>query len=57
LEAAGVRTAIRVGVGGAPVTQKFAEEIRADFYGADAYGCVEQCNRLLRRREPTDDST
>jgi 5-methyltetrahydrofolate--homocysteine methyltransferase len=48
LEAAGVRTAVRVGVGGAPVTQTFAEEIRADFYGADAYACVEHCNRLMR---------
>jgi len=47
LEAAGVRTAVRVGVGGAPVTQKFADEIRADFYGADAYACVEHCNRLM----------
>jgi 5-methyltetrahydrofolate--homocysteine methyltransferase len=47
MEAAGVRTGVRVGVGGAPVTQKFAEEIRADFYGADAYACVEHCNRLM----------
>jgi 5-methyltetrahydrofolate--homocysteine methyltransferase len=48
LEAAGVRTAVTVGVGGAPVTQKFAEEIHADFYGEDAYACVEQCNRFLQ---------
>jgi 5-methyltetrahydrofolate--homocysteine methyltransferase len=47
MEAAGVRAGVRVGVGGAPVTQKFAEEIRADFYGADAYACVEHCNRLM----------
>jgi 5-methyltetrahydrofolate--homocysteine methyltransferase len=47
IEAAGIRGAVLVGVGGAPVTQKFAEEIRADFYGQDAYVCVEQCNRLL----------
>lgn len=47
MEAAGVRTAVRVGVGGAPVTQKFAEEIGADFYSDDAYGCVERCNELL----------
>lgn len=48
MEAAGVRAGVRVGVGGAPVTQKFAEEIRADFYGADAYACVEHCNRLMQ---------
>lgn len=48
MEAAGVRAGVRVGVGGAPVTQKFAEEIRADFYAADAYGCVEHCNRIIQ---------
>jgi len=47
LEASGVRQKVRVGVGGAPVTQKFADEIGADFYNADAYGCVEKCNQLL----------
>jgi methanogenic corrinoid protein MtbC1 len=36
-----------VGVGGAPLTQKFADEIGADFYGADAYECVQACNRLV----------
>lgn len=47
LEGAGVRDKVLVGVGGAPLTQKFAEEIRADFYGADAHGCVEKCNLLF----------
>ncbi|MCZ7565309.1 MAG: corrinoid protein [Burkholderiales bacterium] len=47
LDAAGVRAAVRVGVGGAPLTQKFADEIGADFYSQDAYGCVETCNRML----------
>lgn len=47
LEQAGVRDTVVVGVGGAPLTHRFAEEIRADFYAADAYGCVERCNRLL----------
>jgi 5-methyltetrahydrofolate--homocysteine methyltransferase len=47
LEGAGVREKVVVGVGGAPLTQKFAEEIRADFYAADAHGCVEKCNQLL----------
>ncbi|MCL4800416.1 MAG: corrinoid protein [Burkholderiales bacterium] len=47
LDAAGVRTGLRVGVGGAPLTQKFADEIGADFYGEDAYACVQTCNRLL----------
>lgn len=47
LNAAGVRSTIRVGVGGAPLTQKFATEIGADFYCEDAYKCVETCNTLL----------
>jgi 5-methyltetrahydrofolate--homocysteine methyltransferase len=47
LEDAGLRKSIVIGVGGAPVTQKFADEIGADFYSADAYGAVEKCNSLL----------
>jgi len=47
LNAAGVRERVRIGVGGAPLTQKFADEIGADFYGEDAYACVQTCNRLL----------
>ncbi len=47
LDAAGIRASVRVGVGGAPLTQKFADEIGADFYGEDAYTCVQACNRLL----------
>ncbi len=47
LAAAGLRAGVKVGVGGAPLTQKFADEIGADFYGADAYECVQACNRLV----------
>ena len=47
LEAAGVRGAVRIGVGGAPLSQKFADEIGADFYGEDAHQCVEICNARL----------
>jgi len=47
LEEAGVRKSVIIGVGGAPVTQKFADEIGADFYSPDAYGAVEKCNALL----------
>jgi len=36
-------------VGGAPVTQKFADEIEADGYGEDAVMAVEVANRLLSR--------
>jgi 5-methyltetrahydrofolate--homocysteine methyltransferase len=50
LEQAGVRQSIIVGVGGAPVTQRFADEIGADFYSPDAFGAVEKCNALLAQR-------
>jgi len=37
----------KVIIGGAPVTQKFADEIEADGYGEDAVRAVETANRLL----------
>ncbi len=37
----------RVIIGGAPVTQRFADEIEADGYGEDAVRAVEIANRLL----------
>jgi len=40
LKAAGLRDRVKVGVGGAPVTQRFADEIGADFYAPDATGAV-----------------
>jgi 5-methyltetrahydrofolate--homocysteine methyltransferase len=48
LDEAGVRGRVLIGVGGAPLTKKFADEIGADFYGEDAYACVQTCNRLLQ---------
>jgi len=47
LESAGLRKSVIIGVGGAPVTQKFADEIGADFYSPDAYSAVEKCNALI----------
>jgi 5-methyltetrahydrofolate--homocysteine methyltransferase len=40
LRDAGVRDGVRVGVGGAPVTQRFADDVGADFYAPDAVGAV-----------------
>ena len=40
LKAAGLRGGVRIGVGGAPVTQRFADEVGADFYAPDATGAV-----------------
>jgi 5-methyltetrahydrofolate--homocysteine methyltransferase len=50
LEQAGLRRSVIVGVGGAPVTQRFADQIGADFYSPDAFGAVEKCNALLAQR-------
>ncbi len=36
LEAAGLRERVKVIIGGAPVSQKFAEDIHADAYAANA---------------------
>ena len=43
LKSAGVREKIKVMVGGAPVTQSFADEIGADAYTADAASAAEVC--------------
>ena len=47
--AAGVRDRIKVVVGGAPVTQHFADRIGADGYGADGGAAIELCRRLMGR--------
>ena len=50
LESAGLRKAVRVVVGGAPVTSAYAKEIGADAYGADAGHAVEVCKSLLKKK-------
>ena len=47
LEAAGIRGKVKVLVGGAPVTQEWAERIGADGYGADAMEAAGVAKRLL----------
>ena len=46
LEEAGLRDKCKVWVGGAPVTQEFADEIGADFYAVDAAHCIDQLNSI-----------
>ena len=43
----GLRDKTKVIVGGAPVTQSFADQIGADGYGQDAGGAVELCRKVL----------
>jgi 5-methyltetrahydrofolate--homocysteine methyltransferase len=47
LEEAGVRGKVKVIIGGAPVTQKFSDEIGADGYAANASAAVEKTKALL----------
>jgi len=47
LEEAGLREKVKVMVGGAPVTQEFAEEIGADGYAPNASLAVEKAKALL----------
>jgi 5-methyltetrahydrofolate--homocysteine methyltransferase len=44
---AGVRSTIKVLVGGAPVTQLYADQIGADAYAPDAQGAVQKAKALL----------
>jgi len=47
LEAAGLRSKVKVMVGGAPVTRAWAQEIGADGYSEDALGAVEVAKKLV----------
>jgi corrinoid protein of di/trimethylamine methyltransferase len=50
LEKAGIRQQVKVMVGGAPVTQGFADEIGADGYSDNANSAVTVAKQLLRQR-------
>ena len=47
LESAGIRNQIKVVIGGAPVTQHFADHVGADGYGADGGTAIDLCRRLI----------
>ena len=47
LEMEGIRDKVKVMVGGAPVTQKFAEEVGADAYANDAVEAVKKAKDLI----------
>jgi len=50
LQKAGLRDEVIVMVGGAPVTQEYADVVGADGYAADASAAVVKAKELLRRR-------
>jgi 5-methyltetrahydrofolate--homocysteine methyltransferase len=47
LRKAGIRDKVKVMIGGAPVTSKYAQEIKADSYAADAGSAVAEAKKLL----------
>ena len=51
----GLRETVRMMVGGAPVTQEFADDMGADGYGKDAIACVEKAKELLGIEEPASE--
>jgi 5-methyltetrahydrofolate--homocysteine methyltransferase len=44
----GVRSKVKTMIGGAPITQKYADEIGADGFAPDAASAVEEARKLLR---------
>ncbi len=50
LQKAGMRDQVIVMVGGAPVTQEYADVVGADGYASDASAAVAKAKELLRRR-------
>ncbi|MDH3886480.1 MAG: corrinoid protein [Desulfobacterales bacterium] len=47
LKEAGIRDQVKIMAGGAPVTQKFVEEIGGDAYGANAASATEKAKELV----------
>ena len=50
LEKAGLRSQIKIMVGGAPVTRRWAEEIGADGYAKDAMSAVALARSLMEQK-------
>ena len=47
LDQAGIRDQVRVVIGGAPVTEEYAQEIGADSFAPDAASAVEVARQLI----------
>ena len=47
LEEKGLRDQVKVIVGGAPITQEFADEVHADGFSKDASACVLLCDSIM----------
>jgi len=49
LDVTGLRSSVKVIVGGAPITQDYADSISADAYGHDAGQAARVCKELIKR--------
>ncbi|MGB9802673.1 cobalamin B12-binding domain-containing protein, partial [Desulfofundulus sp.] len=49
LDKENLRGAVKIVIGGAPVSQEFADEIGADGYAPDAASAAELCKQLVNR--------
>lgn len=49
IKKAGLRDKVKIMIGGAPVTEEFAEKIGADGYGKDAFEAITKAQTLLGR--------
>ncbi|MGB2852861.1 MAG: cobalamin-dependent protein, partial [Dehalococcoidia bacterium] len=47
LQKAGIRDKVKIMIGGAPVTDQYAQEIKADSYASDAGSAVSKAKELL----------
>lgn len=47
INSAGVRDQVKIIIGGAPISQEFADDIGADGYSEDASTAVELCDRMM----------
>jgi methanogenic corrinoid protein MtbC1 len=54
VEQAGIRSKVRILIGGAPVTEAFCRTVRADAYTPDAAAAADEAVRLLAELEQTD---
>ncbi len=54
LEKAGLRSRVKVMVGGAPVTRGWAQEIGADGYAKDAMSAVALARELMEQKAPSE---
>jgi 5-methyltetrahydrofolate--homocysteine methyltransferase len=55
IEDAGMRGEVKIMVGGAPLSQEFADDFGADGYGKDAIDCVDIAKRFLGLGEPEEE--